>query len=149
MKWRILSCHLEEGEREYLLSSKRQTCPYPEARQKVSEKYRGMIELDREKCTSCTMCARVCPPSAIKMREEDGKEMPSLDYARCIFCGFCVEVCPTNALEHKNLHDLVFRDFEEHKFAPKKLSEAGKDPYTLPEGEVKIKIDEEEGLLYE
>lgn len=95
------------------------------------------------------MCARVCPPNAIKMREEDGKEMPSLGYARCIFCGFCVEVCPTNALKHKNLHDLVFRDFEEHEFAPKKLSRAGEDPYTLPEGEVKIKIDEEEGLLYE
>lgn len=95
------------------------------------------------------MCARACPPNAIKMQMEEDKEMPCLDYARCVFCGYCVEVCPTNALEHKSLHDLAFRDYGEHKFPPKKLSEAGKDPYTIPKGEVKVKIDEKKGLLYE
>ncbi|KXB03714.1 hypothetical protein AKJ45_00840 [candidate division MSBL1 archaeon SCGC-AAA261F19] len=130
------------------LFSKRQTCPYPEARQKLGRRYRGMIELNQGRCVSCAMCAMVCPANAIKMKA-NGKEMPSLDYARCIFCGFCVEACPANALGHKSLHDLAYLDYKKQQFAPKRLSKAGKDPYEIPEGEVRVKIDERRGLIYE
>ncbi|KXA89204.1 hypothetical protein AKJ62_03580 [candidate division MSBL1 archaeon SCGC-AAA259D14] len=133
---------------KYLFSSKRQTCSYPATRQKVNERYRGMIKFNGELCVSCGICARVCPANAIKLRT-GVKEEPSLDYARCIFCGFCVESCPASALENAPLHDLVYTNYDQQFFEPEELTEADKDPYEVPDGVVEVKIDEDEGFLYE
>ncbi|MFQ6130347.1 MAG: NuoI/complex I 23 kDa subunit family protein [Candidatus Hadarchaeaceae archaeon] len=130
------------------LFSNRLTCPYPDARQMVSERYRGMIHLNRDKCTSCMLCARACPSNAIKMHVSDGKKLPGLDYARCVFCGFCVDICPVKALEHTSLHDVAYLDYEENQFPPKKFVDGGRDPYHVPQGVVTVRIDERKGLLY-
>ena len=45
-------------------------------------------------CTSCQMCAAVCPKDAITIRlNEDGFYRPYLDAGKCVDCGLCVKVC--------------------------------------------------------
>lgn len=45
-------------------------------------------------CTSCQMCAAVCPKDAITIRlNEDGFYRPYLNADKCIDCGLCVKVC--------------------------------------------------------
>lgn len=130
------------------LFSNRLTCPYPEARQMVNERYRGMLHLNKDKCTSCMLCARACPANAIKMQMMAGKKLPGLDYARCIFCGFCVDICPVKALAHTSLHDVAYLDYKENLFPPKKFVDGGRDPYRVPRGVVAVEIHEKKGLIY-
>lgn len=45
-------------------------------------------------CTSCQMCAAVCPKDAISIHlNEDGFYRPSVDENRCVDCNLCVKVC--------------------------------------------------------
>lgn len=45
-------------------------------------------------CTSCQMCAAVCPKEAITIRlNGDGFYRPYLNTGKCIDCGLCVKVC--------------------------------------------------------
>lgn len=48
------------------------------------------------KCTSCGVCAIVCPMGAWK---KTGGEAPVYDFQRCIGCGICVTSCKFGALE--------------------------------------------------
>jgi pyruvate ferredoxin oxidoreductase delta subunit len=52
-------------------------------------------EIDREKCTKCTLCHIYCPEGAIKMRE-DGYTEVDLDY--CKGCGICAKECPVKCI---------------------------------------------------
>jgi uncharacterized protein (DUF362 family)/Pyruvate/2-oxoacid:ferredoxin oxidoreductase delta subunit len=51
------------------------------------------IEWYEERCTSCGICAKVCPGQAITMLER-----PVIDDGRCIQCFCCMELCPNGAL---------------------------------------------------
>lgn len=66
--------------------------------------------LDREKCTGCGTCSRVCPKEAISRgpiaatrrfpKTED--IIPEVyDPEKCVFCGTCVFMCPFGALTLK------------------------------------------------
>lgn len=47
-----------------------------------------------QECTSCQMCAAVCPRDAITIRlNGDGFYRPYLNTGKCIDCGMCVKVC--------------------------------------------------------
>lgn len=52
---------------------------------------------DHKVCKGCGVCARSCPPGALKM--VDGK--PVLDLNKCIRCFCCHELCNYNAVEVK------------------------------------------------
>ncbi|MEA3254081.1 MAG: 4Fe-4S binding protein, partial [Chloroflexota bacterium] len=69
------------------------------------ENYRGEQVWDSEKCTSCTLCSRICPNKAIEMveapaeyKEKYPKKYPQIDLGKCCFCGLCQDICPTGAL---------------------------------------------------
>lgn len=45
-------------------------------------------------CTSCQLCAAVCPKDAISIQlNKEGFYRPFIDSERCIDCGICVKVC--------------------------------------------------------
>jgi len=52
------------------------------------------IKIDKNKCTGCTLCVKVCPFSAIEIK--DKKAVVNLD--TCTLCGVCVEVCKPLAI---------------------------------------------------
>ncbi len=68
--------------------------------------YRGYIKIDEKKCIGCGLCEKICPTSAIKIKE--GKA--SVDYAKCTFCGLCVRYCPVKAVVQTNNHNLILKD---------------------------------------
>jgi heterodisulfide reductase subunit A-like polyferredoxin len=57
------------------------------------------VIVDRDRCSACLTCARVCPFGAARPSEE-GKA--SIDGALCQACGICVGACPGRALSLPN-----------------------------------------------
>ena len=54
------------------------------------------IKSDKEKCTNCGACDRVCPMDIqISSYAVDGKRVLSTE---CIICQTCVNTCPRGAL---------------------------------------------------
>jgi NADH-quinone oxidoreductase subunit I len=75
------------------------------------------LELNR--CTSCGICAKVCPPQCIwivrSSDPETGKPIPQpaefyIDMDICMNCGYCAEFCPFDAI--KMDHDFELADYE-------------------------------------
>lgn len=96
------------------LFKKAVTLEYPEKKQKLNDKFRGVHALDTEKCTACGTCQRVCPSfgtiSIEKEKDENGKFHPknySIDLNKCIFCGNCVQYCPFDAIKMTTGYELA------------------------------------------
>ena len=75
--------------------------------------------LEQNRCTSCGICAKVCPPQCIWIvRTNDpktGKPIPQpsefyIDTDICMNCGYCAEFCPFDAI--KMDHDYEMADYE-------------------------------------
>ena len=62
----------------------------------VPSGFRGKIAYDRENCSGCQQCYKVCPTQAIEWLPEEKKI--KVFVSRCCFCAQCVEVCPVNTL---------------------------------------------------
>jgi len=77
---------------EFEIHIKEQRCPT----QKCSKLIR--YEIDPEKCTGCTLCARRCPVSCISGTARKPHE---IDPNRCIKCGECFNVCKFDAVNKR------------------------------------------------
>ena len=53
------------------------------------------FDIDPEKCTGCTACAKVCPTQAAF---GERKETHKIDQGKCIKCGACLEACKFDAV---------------------------------------------------
>ena len=113
------------------------TIQFPEERLLLSEEARYLPFLvydekpDGEKeilCTSCGICAKVCPPQCIWIvRSNDpttGRPIPEpteffVDADICMNCGFCAEYCPFDAI--KMDHDFEIASYERNVFNMEKL----------------------------
>ena len=62
----------------------------------VPPRFRGKISYNREKCTGCQLCLKVCPTKAIEFIPEEKKV--KIFVARCCFCAQCNDICPVDAL---------------------------------------------------
>lgn len=117
------------------------TVQYPEEKIPVPEEFRFIPFLVYEekedgsifhRCTSCGICAKVCPPQCIWIvRTTDpktGRPVPEpeefyIDVDICMNCGFCAEYCPFDAIKMDHDYELSVYDRHTHNIYNKeKLS---------------------------
>lgn len=96
------------------------TVQYPYEKLIPSERFRGRIHFEFDKCIACEVCVRVCPINLPVVDWEFNKEIKkktlkhySIDFGVCIFCGNCVEYCPTNCLSMTEEYELSAYDRHE------------------------------------
>ncbi len=63
--------------------------------QGVGYKYFPVIEVDRDKCDFCGMCAEVCPRGVFSVKKKSVEVKSPLS---CNFCMTCVEECPKKCI---------------------------------------------------
>lgn len=104
------------------------TVQYPEEKLPVPEEFRFipflLYEIDedgkqQDRCTSCGICAKVCPPQCIwivRTNDPDtGRPVPEpeefyIDVDICMNCGFCSEYCPFDAIKMDHDYELAVYD---------------------------------------
>nr|YP_009254449.1 NADH dehydrogenase subunit I [Verdigellas peltata]CZF96702.1 NADH dehydrogenase subunit I [Verdigellas peltata] len=93
---------------------------YPYEKLIPSERFRGRIHFEFDKCIACEVCVRVCPINlpVVDWNYQKGvkkKQLKSysIDFGICIFCGNCVEYCPTNCLSMTEDYELSVYDRHE------------------------------------
>ena len=113
------------------------TVQYPEEKLPLPEEFRYVPFLvydEKEggkkevRCTSCGICAKVCPPQCIWIvRTNDpqtGRPVPEpaefyIDADICMNCGFCAEYCPFDAIIMD--HDFEIASYERNVFNMEQL----------------------------
>jgi NADH-quinone oxidoreductase subunit I len=107
------------------------TVQYPEEKLPVPEEFRYIPFLvyeegpngeKEQRCTSCGICAKVCPPQCIWIvRTTDpvtNRPVPApaqfyIDTDICMNCGLCAEFCPFDAI--KMDHDYEIASYNRHR----------------------------------
>ncbi len=113
------------------------TVQYPEEDLPIPEEFRYVPFLvydEKEdggkdvRCTSCGICAKVCPPQCIWIVRtsdpETGRPVPVptefyIDADVCMNCGFCAEYCPFDAIIMD--HDYEIASYERNLMNMEKL----------------------------
>ena len=125
---------------------------YPDVKQDLSPRTRGVIALKEENCTVCMLCARECPDWCIYI-DSHKEELPpkraggrprkrnvldrfAIDYALCMYCGICVEVCPYDALFWSREYEYSEFDIRELTHEKERLSDWMASVLPPPELEV-------------
>ncbi len=112
---------------------------YPDEKQDLPARTRGVIALKEENCTVCMLCARECPDWCIYIdshketlppKREGGRPRKrnvldrfAIDYALCMYCGICVEVCPYDALFWSREYEYSEYDIRELTHEKERLSD--------------------------
>lgn len=69
-----------------------------------------MVRIDKELCSRCGLCAKVCPHKLFEVGEDD--VLVTAD--GCMACGHCRAVCPVSAVEVKDVEEVLgFQTFPE------------------------------------
>jgi NADH-quinone oxidoreductase subunit I len=116
------------------------TIQYPEEKLPTAEEFRFLpfllYDVNQEgeeiiRCTSCGICAKVCPPQCIWIvqttDEKTGRPIPEpvefyIDIDICMNCGYCAEYCPFDAIKMDHDYELASFDRREaHIFDKDKL----------------------------
>ncbi len=117
------------------------TVQYPEEKLSVPEEFRYIPFLIYEenpdgiredRCTSCGICAKVCPPQCIWIERstdpKTGRPKPApaeffIDIDICMNCGLCAEYCPFDAIKMDHVYELASYDrLSAHIFNLERLS---------------------------
>ncbi|MEP7286926.1 MAG: 4Fe-4S binding protein [Chloroflexota bacterium] len=119
------------------------TVEYPDEKLAVPERFRFVPFLvtynhddpeypSRDWCTSCGICAKVCPPQCIWIvrgtdpntgRPKPEPEQFYIDIDICMNCGYCAEYCPFDAIKMDHDYELASYDrTSNHIFDKPKLS---------------------------
>ena len=88
--------------------------------------FRGKLSYERDKCTGCAACTKVCPANAIELvpaekarifHEKEGATLAApmkiqIYISRCTFCAQCVEVCPAKCLSTTD--EFLLADYDKY-----------------------------------
>ena len=142
IKWLGKRYYTEEAIDERMSSNTRGifTIQYPDEKLPVPEEFRFIPFLlyeegddgeIKERCTSCGICAKVCPTQCIwivRTNDPDtGRPVPEpeefyIDIDICMNCGFCAEYCPFDAIKMDHDYELsVYDRLESNIFNKEKL----------------------------
>ena len=102
---------------------------YPEEKLAMPERFRFVPFLVTDEleagqqwghdwCTSCGICAKVCPPQCIwieRGKQPNGRPKPEpekffIDIDICMNCGLCAEFCPFDAIKMDHDYELASYD---------------------------------------
>jgi len=121
------------------------TLQYPKEKWPMPERSRGVVVLLSDKetgklnCTTCLLCARACPSSAITIKyEKDENKKRQLkdfivDYNICCLCGLCEDACNFAAIKLAPKYEFSTLNKEDLIWHTDKLQEMGRDvPYEKP-----------------
>jgi NADH-quinone oxidoreductase subunit I len=103
------------------------TVQYPDEKLDVPERFRYIPFLiyeekdgkHEDRCTSCGICAKVCPPQCIWIVRTDDpvtkRPVPQpkefyIDTDICMNCGYCAEFCPFDAIKMDHNYELASYD---------------------------------------
>jgi len=78
------------------LFSRPVTKRYPAEPIVYQERSRGHIEIEIEKCISCSICQLMCPSDAITVDKSD--KTWAINRFDCVQCGSCTLKCPKKCL---------------------------------------------------
>src|SRR5215472_16735125 len=131
IKWLGRRDSLEVFQQKQSLANKGMvTVQYPEEKLAVPERFRFVPFLvvynhddpeypNKDWCTSCGICAKVCPPQCIWIvrgtNPETGRPKPEpaefyIDIDICMNCGYCAEFCPFDAIKMDHDYELASYD---------------------------------------
>jgi NADH-quinone oxidoreductase chain I len=119
------------------------TVQYPEEKDTIPERSRGIVVLLSDKetgelnCTACQLCEKACPTAAIRIDaprnpETKKKDLKSftIDFTLCCFCGLCTEACNFDAIAMATKYEFATLDDSDLLWDVHKLQEMGRDvPY--------------------
>ncbi len=68
-----------------------------------------MLNINKDKCTGCGLCVKVCPFDAMKLIDDKAEANEA-----CTLCGACIKVCPVDALsiERRRVDPSKFKDYK-------------------------------------
>lgn len=61
----------------------------------------SLIQIDRDSCSKCGLCAQACPGDIIYKDKAEGFALVQNE-KQCVNCGQCLAICPNNVITHKN-----------------------------------------------
>jgi hydrogenase-4 component H len=97
------------------LGAGRVTLPYPYAPAEPSPNFRGLPQVDVQKCIGCGGCVSVCTASVIDVVDQGPLATFTWSFGRCTYCGRCAEVCPEEAVKMTQRFETATNDIGDVK----------------------------------
>lgn len=89
------------------------TVQYPTQKLQMTQKFRGLVDLRKEKCIICYQCVKICPTGCLAISHSESQEkkrqlaMFNYNMELCCFCGLCEQVCPTAAVYMNKIYEIA------------------------------------------